>query len=108
VLLREAARPLLPPAVVDRPKQGFLAPMGSWMRRELREIVADALSRETTERRGLFDPVAVDGLHRRFQEDPRTPYFKPWVLAALELWQRRYLDHAPVGEPAPCAAEVLT
>ena len=35
VALRDALRPWLPPTILDRPKMGFAAPLGGWLRRDL-------------------------------------------------------------------------
>ena len=44
VLLRRAARDVLPNSVLDHRKQGFAAPMAAWLRGDLKEYVADSLS----------------------------------------------------------------
>jgi asparagine synthase (glutamine-hydrolysing) len=59
VLLRRAARGVLPDSVLDHRKQGFAAPMAAWLRGDLKEYVADSLSTSTVARHGLFDPKYV-------------------------------------------------
>jgi asparagine synthase (glutamine-hydrolysing) len=43
ILLRDAYAGQLPPQVLNRPKHGFGAPVGRWLRGPLREVVAEAL-----------------------------------------------------------------
>jgi asparagine synthase (glutamine-hydrolysing) len=62
VMLRRAARGVLPDAVLNHRKQGFAAPMAAWLRGDLKEYVADSLSTSMVARHGLLDPKYVHGL----------------------------------------------
>ena len=54
-ILKKAMEPLLPAAIVHRPKVGFGAPLRRWLHHELRHLVQDHLSDEKIRARGLFD-----------------------------------------------------
>ena len=91
-LLKHAMAPLLPPPLLHKPKQGFMVPIGQWMRRELQPLCAELLSREAVRKRGLFSPEVVDELasrHRHGAEDLTHPLY---ALMVLELWCQQYLD----------------
>jgi asparagine synthase (glutamine-hydrolysing) len=62
VLMRRAAQHLLPPALLDKPKQGFGVPQADWLRTVLRERMEDCLAR--TRRGGWFRPAPIEALWR--------------------------------------------
>ena len=65
-LLVEAIAPEVPAELLNRPKQGFVLPWERWLRRELREAVADSLhDREAIAAAGLKF-AAVEALWERF------------------------------------------
>jgi asparagine synthase (glutamine-hydrolysing) len=86
-VLKEAARLVVPAAVIDRPKGYFPVPALKYLRGNFldytRELVSNALARE----RGLFQPAYVQRLLDA-PEEHITPLggSKLWQLAALEGW----------------------
>jgi len=88
-LLRDAAAPLLPPAVRERrDKLGFPLPLGEWLAGPWRGFVLDVLEDRRTKERGIADR---DAAKRALDEAGR--YDRGLVsLLAFELWCRRYLD----------------
>lgn len=92
-LLINTCRDILPDEVIYRKKRGFEFPMPNWLRSELRPIVEDCLSRESVEKREIFDYVEIERLKRRFFTfRPRVPYLKIWIPVVFELWCREYID----------------
>jgi asparagine synthase (glutamine-hydrolysing) len=91
-LLREAMKDLIPEQIVRRRKAGFGAPIRTWLRRDLREMVDDLLSSERIAARGYFDAAAV----RRMIEDDRQGSadntYRIWALLTLEVWHQVFLD----------------
>ncbi len=61
-LQKEAFRPQLPAFVFEQKKKGFGAPVGSWVRDDLNELVMDLLSESRLQRQGLFDPTTIHSL----------------------------------------------
>ena len=90
-ILRKVLKNLLPEEITNRTKKGFMLPMGSWMRNELKDVVNSCLSRETTKKRGMFNPDTVDALRDDFFKG-KQPFFKIWNQVAFELWRRIVLD----------------
>jgi asparagine synthase (glutamine-hydrolysing) len=91
-LLRRLLERRLPPSIVDRPKQGFAAPVGDWLRGPLAPMVDDLLFDGRFRSRGIFDDRAVARLwrdHRRRRAD--HPH-RLWSLLMLELWFRTFID----------------
>jgi asparagine synthase (glutamine-hydrolysing) len=91
-LLRKAMAPVLPPRVLRKSKQGFSAPVGEWLRRELRGAVDDVLGFRSLERRGLFKPRYVTELVSAHQTGVRESTHQLFTLMLLELWCRHFLD----------------
>lgn len=91
-VLKASLRGLLPDVILDRPKMGFGAPLGSWFRTDLRDMAHDVLLSPRAGQRGYFDPKVVATLlddHCSGREDQST-YL--WDLLVLELWHRTFVD----------------
>lgn len=74
VLLRAAYASDLPAEVLNRPKQGFGAPIEQWLRGPLREVVGDVLPCP------LLDPKKQD----------RRSGQQLWALLSFALWAREW------------------
>ena len=101
-LLKEVARSILPPGIVDRRKQGFGVPLGVWFRGGLTNFLREVLTAPRTRQRGYFSPAFVDRLVREHVGGRRDHTLRLWQLLVFELWHRRYLDNA---EPLQSEAE---
>jgi asparagine synthase (glutamine-hydrolysing) len=83
---------VLPDDILHRKKRGFGAPMGAWLRNGLEPVLRSVLSRQSVERRGLFDSRLIDetiALHEANRADHTNHLL---ALLNLELWCRMYLD----------------
>lgn len=88
-LLRQAVRPLLPPAIFDRKdKMGFPVPLHRWAQGRSREFFQDVLLSRRCRERGLFDAAEVAKLM-----DYETAFSRRlWGLLNLELWFQTFID----------------
>jgi asparagine synthase (glutamine-hydrolysing) len=91
-LLKTAFAGVLPDAVLTHPKQGFMIPLGDWLRRDLRATLDELLGPDRVKARGLFDVAAVERLKQEHQSGARTHADRLWTLMMAELWMREYLD----------------
>ncbi len=91
-VLKQALRPLLPDAVLFRPKMGFGLPYNVWMRRSLEPMVRDLLSPERVARRGVFDLAATQTLLDRFYGGDDGVWRLLWTLFVLEGWATEVVD----------------
>ena len=91
-LLKTAFAGVLPREVLTHRKQGFMIPLGQWLRGHLRPTLDDLLAPDCVRARGLFDPDAVDVLKHEHLSGARTNADRLWTLMVLELWMREYLD----------------
>jgi len=91
-LLKKAFAGVLPAEVLAHRKQGFMIPLGAWLRGDLRPTLDDLLAPDCVRARGLFDVEAVEVLKREHLSGARTHADRLWTLMTLELWLREYLD----------------
>ncbi len=86
-VLKEAARAVIPAAVIDRPKGYFPVPALKYLRGPYLAMVRDAVTSRRARERGIFRREYVDQLLER-PEDHITPLrgSKLWQIALLELW----------------------
>jgi asparagine synthase (glutamine-hydrolysing) len=91
-LLKTAFAGVLPKEVLTHRKQGFMIPLGDWLRHDLRPTMDDLLAPECVRARGLFDPYPVEAMKREHLSGARTHADRLWTLMMLELWMREYLD----------------
>ena len=92
-VLKQAARGLVPDAVIDRPKGYFPVPALSHLEGPVLELVSDALTSSAARDRGLFRAGVVEAMlsdpnAHRTNLDGSTL----WQLALLELWLQAHLD----------------
>ena len=90
-VLKKALEGYLPQDVIYRPKTGFGAPLRSWMRNELRELLGDILSIESLRNRGLFDPTAVWKLIAENDKGKVDASYTLLSLLCIEIWCRNYI-----------------
>lgn len=91
-LLKKAMAPLLPSSVLSKSKQGFSAPVGMWIRKELRAYARDLLSPAAIIRRGFWDPAYVARLLAEHWAGRREWGYQLFCLIVFELWCRTFMD----------------
>ena len=91
-ILRRVMANRLPPAVLDKPKEGFSIPLKHWLRGELRPLMTDLLSAETVRRRGYFAPECVTGWVSEHLEQKANHSHRLWALMVFELWHQKIGD----------------
>jgi asparagine synthase (glutamine-hydrolysing) len=86
-LLRQVAAPLLPPRILDRPKQGFVVPLNRWIQSHFRPLVDEYCLAPDAAVATWMDGRSVSALlHSPVGETPRQDLY---ALLVLELWLRR-------------------
>ncbi len=99
-ILKKAFAGLLPNGIINRPKQGFGVPLGTWFRGGLKELSYAVLLDERAIQRGYFKKDAVKALldehcSGRFDHGHRI-----WTLLNLELWHRTFVDDPGLSYPS--------
>ncbi|MBU1042417.1 MAG: asparagine synthase C-terminal domain-containing protein, partial [Proteobacteria bacterium] len=85
--LKLAVADLLPPELINRPKEGFVQPIYTWMHGELKDWTLSCLDALPAD---MFNPAPLSALRRRFQGGDTGVNAKVWNLASLGLWWREY------------------
>ena len=107
VLLRKAAEPLVPHAIVRGRKRGFSIPAAAWLRGDLEPFARDVLSPSTVRNQGFFRPEAVTRIlddHVAGREDLSRQL---WGLLAFTLWHEAHVERTPRPLREPRTPEVL-
>lgn len=84
--LRRLLDRYVPTELIDRPKQGFCAPIDHWLRGALRDW-ADALLQPSRLRdEGFFDAAAVERLWRQHQAGRMNWQHQLWTVLMFQAW----------------------
>ena len=94
-LLKRVAKDLIPPEILNRPKQGFGIPLQQWINRQLRDQILETLREPRTRERGYVNYNYVDLLLEEHHKGRRDHSFPLWSLLLFELWHRQYIDRSP-------------
>lgn len=92
-ILRKAMEPYLPKDAIYRKKIGFGAPLSSWMRLEMRELLNKYLCPLNLKRRGLFDPNEVSKVIKEHVEGTFDHAYLLLSLLTIEIWCQHFLDN---------------
>jgi asparagine synthase (glutamine-hydrolysing) len=85
-ILLDAVGDRLPPALLNRPKQGFGVPLVDWFRGSLREFLRDNVTSPAFLDRGLVSPEFLRALLDEHDSGRRDNSPWLWSLLVLSLW----------------------
>ena len=91
-VLKKVAGRYLPKEIIFRPKAPFGAPLRSWVRGPLAEMVGDLLSESSIKARGLYNSAFVRTLIERDRAGREDNAHLIWMLLTNELWFRTFFD----------------
>jgi asparagine synthase (glutamine-hydrolysing) len=102
MILREAAKGLLPEDILRRRKQGQANPLRLWEAAGLLDHAAGLLAGPAVRARGLFQPRFVDRLLARLRRGRGLPFDRNRLhfLVLIEIWHRVFLDPERLAPPA--------
>ena len=104
-IFKRAMRGILPDEIIDKPKQGFAVPLGTWFRGRLSSFVRDLLLSETCRKRGVFDCRYIEQL-LAMHDRGRDLSLQLWTLISFELWCRTFLDVPAGRQELPTATTI--
>ena len=91
-VFKKAMEPYLPKDIIYRPKTGFGAPLRTWIKNDLREMLKDLLSSDSINKRGLFSAKAVQQLIVDNDNGKIDASYTLFSLLCIEIWCRAYID----------------
>jgi len=86
-LLKQLLYRYVPQSIVDRPKQGFAIPIGTWLRGELKEWTHMLLF--SPGRLEAFDLKVVTNIWRAFLQGRDDNNMLLWRILMFEAWHRQ-------------------
>ncbi len=90
-ILKKAMEPYLSKDIIYRKKTGFGVPLRFWLKNNLHEMVADLLSEQSIDQRGLFNAGAVKKLIADNQTGKIDATYPIFSLLCIELWCRIFI-----------------
>lgn len=94
-LLRQTARRVLPPAISERPKQGFDVPLDEWFHGPLVEVFEETVLRPQAQVADLLQQRRIRGLFRAHRTGTGRHGGLLWALLMLARWAEHYLAERP-------------
>ena len=89
-LLKESLAGVLPQEILNKPKQGFMAPLASWLKEDLRPYVKELLSPENIKKRGYFNPDYIELMLNQHFKGRAVFTHQIWALLILEKWLQKH------------------
>jgi asparagine synthase (glutamine-hydrolysing) len=91
LILKEVAKEIVPPEIIQRPKHTFDVPIGKWLKGSLRDLTLDLITHDMVAGEHWFDEKHILGeMWRGLEEDKPGYAHQFWSLVILGLWVRKY------------------
>ncbi len=95
-ILKHAAMPYLPAALISRPKEGFVMPVNQWLMSDSGGFTGRVLHPDRVRAAAMVRPAAVEALVARFQGGDTSLANRVLSLIALHVWWEDYLGESRV------------
>jgi asparagine synthase (glutamine-hydrolysing) len=89
-ILRQVLSRYVPEALVARPKMGFGAPLGAWLRGPLREWAEALLAGERLRREGFLAPEVIRRAWRAHLAGRGSYGQRLWAVLMFQAWKERW------------------
>jgi asparagine synthase (glutamine-hydrolysing) len=97
-LMKRAVRGLIPSEVINHRKQGFVGPMTSWLKNELKPYVYDTLSESNLRKHGLLNQRTVQRILEEHFSGREIHDTLIWSMVIFQSWYDIYLDRNKVSQ----------
>ncbi len=104
-LLRRAVAPLVPEAIRNAPKRGFVVPLKLWLRDRLRPLAERLLEPRRLANQGIFRPEFYAAFVRPHLDGRADHTNRVWAAIMFQLWHMVYLERS--GPPDFALADLL-
>ncbi len=85
-ILRRLLDRYVPRQLIERPKQGFVPPVGEWLKSDLSDWAGDLLSPSRVREQGLLDPVVIGRAWDAHQHRGIDNSRKLWAVIMFQAW----------------------
>jgi asparagine synthase (glutamine-hydrolysing) len=90
-LLKKTMKGRLPQQTLHRSKEGFSIPIKHWLRKELKNLLLDYLSKERIKEGGLFHFNPIEEMIDAHLKGKENYSHQLWALMVFEMWKEHYL-----------------
>ena len=90
-LMRRVAADYLPESILKRPKQGFMFPLGYWMKGPLLPVLENLLTGSVLIEEGIFRREPVERLIREHLAQKADHHVRLWLILNVEVWYRMFV-----------------
>jgi len=90
-ILKKAVEPLLPKAILQRPKKGFGIPIAEWLKGRLNPLMHDALAPDKLKNQNLFNADYVQKLIKEHETGAASHHKQLWTLLVFQLWRDKFI-----------------
>jgi len=105
LLLRQILHQYVPPALVDRPKKGFAAPIAEWLRGPMRNWAEDLLGEARLRQEGFFDARQIRQKWHEHLSQKRDWSPGLWHVLMFQAWlDEQTVPLRPTATVPPLAA----
>ncbi len=91
-LMKRILENKIPDSIINKPKLGLNPPMGIWLKKDLKNFIYDYLSKESIEKREIFNYEYIKQIIYEHETNKRDRSLYIWSLIVLEEWFRQYID----------------
>lgn len=92
IILKDAFCDLIPEELFTAPKKGFGAPVGSWLRSELRGNLMEYADKEFLEVQGLFNLEYIADMIESHAQRRENRYRELWAFYVFQNWYKRIMN----------------
>lgn len=104
LIVRKLLHKYVPAHLVDRPKSGFVVPVGEWIKGPLRPWAEELLEPHSLRAEGWFDPNLVNSRWRAHLSGECDFTAALWAVLIFQSWLREEPRPVPVSVPCQVAA----
>ncbi|NQV04314.1 MAG: hypothetical protein HQ532_02345, partial [Candidatus Omnitrophica bacterium] len=87
---KRSVEQLLPEGITQRPKEGFVLPVFSWIEKQLEGYCRGTLSKGRLERHGLLNAEMISDILNDYYRGNKSNAAKVWNLMMFQVWWERY------------------
>jgi asparagine synthase (glutamine-hydrolysing) len=90
IILKDIVHKYVPKSIMDRPKMGFIVPIMSWFKNELKDMIMYHLDEEKLKKEGYFNHKEVIGMRDRYLAGHSENIQKIWHLLIFQMWKEKW------------------
>lgn len=98
-LMKRACGDLVPQAILDGQKRGFVIPVKLWLRGKLRPLVERLLSPERLARQGIYRPDFYYQYVRPHLDGRADQTWQVWSALMFQLWHLVFIEERAMSAP---------